>query len=48
MPACHVLRFVYLCIERLEHLVPGLCCFPTYWRLTPLLSPRDKKGEWVN
>ncbi len=42
------LVFCLLCTERLEHLVPGVCCFPTYWLLTPLLSPTDKTGELVD
>ena len=30
-------------VERLEHLVLSVYCFPSYCLLTPLMSPKDKK-----
>ena len=32
-------------VERLEHLMLSVCCFPSYCLLAPLMSPKDKKCE---
>ncbi len=33
---------ISLVLDRLEHLVLSVYCFPSYCVLTPLMSPQDK------
>ncbi len=37
------LLLVLALVERLEHLVLSVCCFPSYCLLTPLMTPEGKK-----
>jgi len=35
-------------VERLEHSVLSVRCFPSYCLLTPLMSPKDRKCKLID